>query len=99
MADIARAHRLARRLGGVEGDRLGRAFLKILIASAAMGVAAYYTQIWLRGFWPETRFVARADSVGGAITVAIGVLAVSAHALHIEEFRLAARRVLSRVRR
>jgi hypothetical protein len=36
--------------------------------------------------------------VGGAIGTGVAVLALAAHALHIEEFRLAARRVLSRLR-
>jgi putative peptidoglycan lipid II flippase len=90
---------LSRRLGGVDEPRLGRAFVKIVVASAIMGVAAYYAHIWLRGLWPDPTVLARIVGVGGAIAFAVGALALSAHLLRIDEFRLAVRRVLARVRR
>lgn len=89
---------LARRLGGVDAARLVVAFAKIALASAVMGLAAYYTQAWLHGLWPQPTVIARIVGVGGAIAVAVGVLAGAAQLLRIEEFRLALRRVMARVR-
>jgi putative peptidoglycan lipid II flippase len=87
---------LSRRLGGLDGLRVTRAFVKILIASAVMGAAAYYTERWLHGLWPDPWWLPRIVRVGGAIAVALGALAVSAVVLRIEEFGQAMRRVLRR---
>jgi hypothetical protein len=62
-------------------------------------VAAYYTQAWLQGMFAEPQFWHRLIRVGGAIGVALAVLAVSAHLLHLEEFRAATSRVIGRIRR
>jgi len=90
---------LARRIGGGDFARIGRTFLKISIASAAMGAAAYYTEAWLHGVFREPQFWFRLIRVGGAIGVALGVLAASAHLLRLEEFSAAMARVMGRFRR
>jgi putative peptidoglycan lipid II flippase len=87
---------LSRRLDGIDGARVARAFVKILIASSVMGVAAYYTELGLHRLWPDPWWVPRAVRVGGAIGVALAVLALAAMALRIEEFGQAMRRVLRR---
>jgi len=87
---------LSRRIGGMDGARVLRAFLKILVASLVMGAAAYYTELWLHNLWPAPWWVPRVVRVGAAIGVALAVLALAAAALRIEEFGQAMRRVLRR---
>jgi putative peptidoglycan lipid II flippase len=89
---------LDRRLGGIDGARVLQALVKILIASAVMGVAAYATDAWLHGRFPAASFVAYLIRVCGGIGAGLGTLALSAWILRIEEFGQAISRVLSRVR-
>jgi putative peptidoglycan lipid II flippase len=97
---------LARRIGGIDAARIVTAFLKICIASAIMGVAVWAVDSWLAARLPETLLlrgtagiaVARSVRVFGAIGVGLGVLALSAHLLQIEEFRAAMQRVVRRLR-
>ncbi len=92
---------LSRRIGGVDGGRVTRSFVKISIASAIMGVAAYYAAAGLGAVLPVRLLasvkLSRAAVVAGGIGAGLGTLALSAWVLHIEEFRQALRRVLSRV--
>lgn len=90
---------LRARLGGLEGRRLLAATVKISIASAAMGLAAYLTAGWLTTVLPGDGEVAKAVRVFGAIGVALLTLGGAAQLLRIEEFRDAAGRVLRRFRR
>jgi len=90
---------LARRIGGGDFARIGRTFAKISIASAVMGIAAYYTEAWLHGIFAAPHWVPRLIRVAGAIGVALAALAAAAHVLHLEEFRAAMQRVLGRFRR
>jgi putative peptidoglycan lipid II flippase len=87
---------LSRRIGGLEGARVLVSFVKICVAAAAMGVAASWFDASLRELWPGASVGARLVRVGGAIGGAIGVLAVAAFVLRIEEFRQVVRRVLRR---
>ena len=87
---------LARRIGGLDGARVLRAFLKILIASAVMGVAAYYAEALLHQLFPDPWWLPRAIRVGGAIAVAFATLALAAALLRIEEFAQVRRRLLRR---
>jgi len=95
---------LSRRIGGTDAARIGRTLLKISIASAVMGAAAFYTEGWLRGVLPQapgdwiTLVLVRIARVGGSIAVALAVLAAAAHLLRLEEFRAAMGRVLGRIR-
>jgi len=90
---------LSRRLGGGDATRIGRAFGKIAVASLAMGLASYWTEAWLHHLLPGSWWGPRAIRVGGAIGAGLAVLAAAAQVLHIDEFRVAFARVLSRVRR
>jgi putative peptidoglycan lipid II flippase len=90
---------LSRRLGGVDFARILRTFLKISVAAAVMGLAAYYTEGWLHARLPEPDLWHRLVRVGGGIGVALAVLALSAHVLRLEEFGAAMTRVLGRIRR
>ena len=64
-----------------------------------MGVAAYFTQAWLESVFAEPQIWHRVIRVGGAIGVALAVLAASAHLLRLEEFGAAMSRVVGRLRR
>jgi putative peptidoglycan lipid II flippase len=87
---------LSRRIGGVDGARVAGSFARIAAASVAMAATAYYAEAWLHHLAPAPSIAMRAARVLGAITLGMTVLAVSAWALRIEEFRQATSRVLSR---
>jgi hypothetical protein len=61
-----------------------------------MGLATYYTLQGLLGVMPGDGELVRALRVGGAIAVALLVLAASARLLRIQEFNEATSRVLAR---
>lgn len=80
------------RLGGLEGRRLFVASVKISLASLAMALAAYYSERALHVPFAGDTLIAQAVRVFGAIGIGMGVLAVFAHLLRIEEFRQLRRR-------
>jgi putative peptidoglycan lipid II flippase len=86
---------LRRRLGGLEGRRIAIALAKIVVASAAMGLAAHATAAWLGSLWPATSLVTKMIRVFGAMAVAIGVLVAAAWLLRIKELDDALKRVRS----
>ncbi|HKW02499.1 MAG TPA: murein biosynthesis integral membrane protein MurJ [Vicinamibacterales bacterium] len=92
---------LSRRIGGVDAMRVTRSFLKISLASVVMGVAVYYADASLHGVLPVrllgSAVIARVTRVAAGVGVGIGALALAAWVLHIEEFRQALQRVLSRI--
>ncbi len=90
---------LSHRLGGGDFPRILRTFVKSCVASAAMGVAAHYSHVWLRSLLPQPHLLQRAVCVGGAIGIALAVLAASAHLLRMEEFGAAMSRIIGRLRR
>jgi putative peptidoglycan lipid II flippase len=85
---------LRTRLDGVEGRRLLTATTKICLASIAMAVAAFYSERALHAPFAGEALMMQAVRVFGAIGIAIGVLAVSAHVLRIEEFTQLRHRML-----
>jgi putative peptidoglycan lipid II flippase len=89
---------LARRIGGIDGRRLLVAFVKIGLASAVMGWAAFQVEASLHEYWPGTAFAARLLRVGAAIAAALGVLAFAAFVLRIHEFRQAVAGLARRLR-
>ena len=86
------------RLDGMDGRRVGVAFLKILAASLVMGVAAHVTIGWTAGAVAGTTTVPKAIRVSVAIAAGIVALAASARALRIEELDDAFRHVLRRLK-
>ncbi|HET9371223.1 MAG TPA: murein biosynthesis integral membrane protein MurJ [Vicinamibacterales bacterium] len=87
------------RIGGLDGRRIAGTFVRITLASIAMALAAVWVESTLHQWLPEPTFWARLVRVGVAIVVALGVLALAAMALRIQEFQIAMSRVLARVRR
>lgn len=90
---------LRARLGGLDGRRVALSLLKISLASATMGAAAYATLGFVTQATPDGGELAKLLRVGGAIGVALVVLAASARLLRIHEFDEALARVVRRVRR
>jgi putative peptidoglycan lipid II flippase len=89
---------LGRRIGGVDGARIGQSFAKILLASVVMGVVAHVASEWLRVWLPGDGVSTRSVRVGVAIGLSLATLAATAWALRIQEFRTAVGRVVSRVK-
>jgi putative peptidoglycan lipid II flippase len=89
---------LSRRIGGLEAARVSRSFAKIAVASVLMAVAAYYAEAWLHRLAPAPSIWMRSVRVFGAIGIGVGVLAAAAAALRLEEFQLAMKRVLDRLK-
>ncbi len=88
---------LRRRLDGLEGRRMAVSLGKILVASAAMGVAAHVAADQLASILPGAGFLWKAVRIFAAIGTGILVLLASARVLRIAEFDEAVRRVLRRV--
>ncbi len=91
---------LGRRLDGLDQRRLLVAFVKILVASLAMGATAWGVSGWwtsvLPATWPHT--LAAVVQVFGSIAAALVVLAAAAWALRLQEFMDAWTRVIGRLR-
>jgi putative peptidoglycan lipid II flippase len=97
---------LSKRIGGVDAARIWRAFFKITVASAVMGAGVYALDSWLMAALPDRLLfsgtigmaLARSIRVFADIGLGLGVVALAAHALNIEEFRTAMQRVVRRLR-
>ena len=89
---------LARRIEGLDGARVFRAFAKIVLASIVMGAVAWSVENWLHGLLPEPDVWSRLWRVTGAIAAALAALAAMAAMLGIDEFTQAVRRVGGRFR-
>ena len=106
---------LSRRIDGVEGGRVLLSFMKILMASLAMGAAAVVTEAWLDATLPPldsllawlpgdmvaatARTLRAGVRVGAAIGVGLAVLALAATALRLHEFTSVRARIMARLRR
>ncbi len=80
---------LRRRLSGIEGTRIARAFVKILAASLLMGAAAHLTMTWVTEWLPGSSTAASGTRVAAAIAVGLLGLVAAARVLRIEEFEQA----------
>lgn len=73
------------RLGGIDGRRIGVAFVKIAAATVAMGLAAWAVDIGLAGLWPSRSLMAMGTRVAASIGVALIVLDLTSRVLKVEE--------------
>jgi len=89
---------LRRRIGGLEGRQLLGSIARIVVASAAMGVAAATTQTMMSGWFPGDAIRLQALRVGTSIAVAVCVLATGAWLLRIREFTRGVALVTRRLR-
>jgi len=78
---------LRRRLHGIEGGRVFTSFMKIAVASAAMGVATFAADRALAVWLPGGALLAQIVRLALTIGVSLLVLAGAAHVLHVTEFR------------
>ena len=78
---------LGRALGGIDGARVARSFLRIAIASALMGAAAVAADAAASTWLPGQSLPAQIVRLAAAIGAALVVLAGAAHVLRIREFR------------
>jgi putative peptidoglycan lipid II flippase len=90
---------LRRRLDGLEERRVFASFVKITIASLAMGTAALIVDRYSASWLPGDALLPQLLRLAAAIGVAVAVLAAAAHLLHIDEFRRGVNLVTSRLRR
>ena len=90
---------LRRKLEGLEGPRVFASFLRILVASAAMGAAAAGVDVALGTWLPGTSLVLQIVRLSAAIGVALAVLAAGAHLLRIREFGEAVALITRKLRR
>jgi putative peptidoglycan lipid II flippase len=90
---------LRSQLGGIQSARISMTFLKVSLAAVAMGVAAWFAEIWLRHFLPGGTPVIQAVRVLGAIVAALAVLTLAATLLRVPEYDEAQKLVLGRLRR
>jgi putative peptidoglycan lipid II flippase len=90
---------LRRRLDGIEDRRVLSSFMKIALASAIMGAAAFGTGVLMLQWLPGPRLIIQLVRLLVSIGVAVAVLAASAHFLHIPEFRRGVQMISSRLLR
>jgi putative peptidoglycan lipid II flippase len=90
---------LDRRLHGIERRRVLVSFGKIAIASAMMGGAAVLADLLLMQAMPGSGLWIQLIRLAASIAASIGVLALSAHLLHIDEFRRGVRFISSKLAR
>lgn len=87
---------LRRRLGGLDGRRVGLALAKVTTAAMVMAVAAWGAERVLGVVVPGDLLSLRLVRVGISIGLGVGVLALAARALRIAEFEEALRAVAAR---
>jgi len=87
---------LRRRLGGIDGRRVGLAFAKVALAAVVMAAAARGAEHFLETAVPGTSLVLKLLRVGTSIGLGMGALAVAARGLRIAEFEEALRAITSR---
>ena len=87
---------LRSRLGGLDGDRIARAFAGITLASLVMGAGVWAVEHWLERWLPGSSTMVRAVRVGVSIGAGGALLLAMARVLRIQEFEEALRRVTRR---
>jgi putative peptidoglycan lipid II flippase len=77
---------LSRHLGGLDGGRVLDSLVRIIVASAVMGLAATGLERLMAGLVPGSRLAPQVLRLGVSIGGAVAVLALAAHLLKIKEF-------------
>jgi putative peptidoglycan lipid II flippase len=77
---------LRRRLGALDGRRIGRATGKVALAALVMALAAWGGERWLEAVVPGHSTVAKLLHVGAGIGLGLAAFAAAARALRIAEF-------------
>jgi putative peptidoglycan lipid II flippase len=90
---------LRRRLGGIEGGRLLGVLLRTLVASAAMGAAAWAVQRGMEAALPGHALFARLSQVLVSIAVSLGVLVTASRLIGLSELTDVLTLVVNKFRR
>ena len=90
---------LRRSLGGIEGGRMFNAFVRVIAASAIMGIVTLAVAAALERMVGGTGLLPQILRLTMTIAVSLAVFAGAAHALHIREFREGAALIARRFRR
>jgi putative peptidoglycan lipid II flippase len=90
---------LHRSLDGLNERSIFSSLVRIVLASAAMGAAAFFVDRWLSTLFPGDALFRQIVRVSGTIGSAVVVLALSAWALRIREFDEGRALVMRRFRR
>ncbi len=88
---------LRRRLGGIDGRRVGVAFAKVTLAALVMASAAWGAERAFEAALPGASLSLKLLRVGAGIGCGLAALALSARALRIAEFDEARRAVMTRL--
>jgi putative peptidoglycan lipid II flippase len=88
---------IRRRLGGLDGRRVGLAFAKVTLAALIMAVAAWAAARAVEAALPGLDLPLKLLRVGAGIGSGLATLAVAARLLRIAEFEEAVRAVLARL--
>ena len=89
---------LRRRLDGLDLPRVFLMLVKMTVASAAMGLAAWWLHGWLAETWEGAGLLVRFVRVTTSIAAGVAVLFAAARALRIREIDLAIEQVRTRLR-
>jgi putative peptidoglycan lipid II flippase len=90
---------LRREIHGMEGRRIATSFVKVIVASAAMGAATWGVHTALLSALPGAAFSLQMIRLLITIAVSLGALAAVAQLLHIQEFAEARDLVVGRLKR
>jgi len=90
---------LRRRLGGIEGGRLLGVLLRTIVASAAMGAAAWAVEHGIEAALPGRSLVVRLVHVGVSIAASLGVLGAAARLVGLDELTDVLALVFDKLRR
>jgi putative peptidoglycan lipid II flippase len=87
---------LRRKLGGIDGRRIGLAFSKVVLAAVFMAAVAWSGERWLEVAAPGNVLALKLIRVAGGIGIGLGGLALAARVLRISEFDEALRAIKAR---
>jgi putative peptidoglycan lipid II flippase len=89
---------LRTRLGGVYGRELAAGFLKVAVASAAMGGTVFFSSRWMEQWLGVSQMARRADLVV-SIPLGVAVFYLACRAMGVTDLDMAFRAVLAPVKR
>jgi putative peptidoglycan lipid II flippase len=90
---------LRREIHGIEGPRIAASFVRVILASAVMGVVAWAIQRTMTDIMPGAGLTPQVIRLGTTISIALVTLAAMAQVLRIQEFAEARDLVVGKLKR
>src|SRR3954454_13169529 len=90
---------MRRRIGRINGSAIMLTFLKVLLASAALGLASFATHRYLQTLMGDSSLLARMALAFLPIAVGIAVYAMASRVLHVSEMKHLMALLSARLRR